>query len=735
MIVMEWPEKVNKKVSINGNYSQEGGFKAEIKFESGKRRTWQKNSYIPMEYPDLSLFLNNVEIIDKGWTEKQIFDHWYKVVLRNGTLPFYFPNLENVESTAVYEFMSETKYDKTEGIVQADFGFREVSQMSGEPPSNLWVTLEDQDESDALPSSGKVGAILQTVRNILKWLKGRFHVITGHKHNGIDSPKVSYNNLLDTENLENNVSLIANKLDQETVARIIGDENLQTLVNTIITKIPNQASMINQLADKDFVNSSIANMATNYVTPNAAGDQQWASLTALNAGPWFYRGTSYTPTKNDYAIFLESDNSVWRSTHDGLKWNKSYKVNDRPFTAAELAALASGITAALVELIRTAIQPTTNLTIAADSTQTDIGTGSITDTVSGLIQRLRRGINHLKNSIETGQLIFKTSTITYNIANASDWSAAIDDINNNAALFQNAKVSILLSTNITVSLNFYLTIPEGINIFTIRSSDTTTRTLSIIGGSSIRGHAGCDFNLTYIRITATSLQFFILQYFNNVYIREYFSTATLGLDIRDVTRLTFDNYISLTGTSSEIYLANIPQVICTLNGVIFRGTYFVAKNCNFYLTGGTSAGLTNAAAQSINNCPVFKENDLQVTIAAPSDSDVQATPAARGLTALAQIFANNIKHLMGNIYTARTDPYNTTFNIPLGYESAKILAITLVSASGVNTSITINFRTAFEGSYVLFRAGVTSVSTFNGSSINFSSMNSTTTALVIFFRN
>ncbi|MCL2174974.1 MAG: hypothetical protein FWB73_02905 [Treponema sp.] len=129
----------------------------------------------------------------------------------------------------------------------------------------------------------------------------------------------------------------------------------------VISKIPNQASVNNQLADKNFVNSSISNMAANYVTPDAAGEQQWANLDALRAGPWFHGGTPYAPTQNDYAIFINDDNSVWRATFDGNLWSPTYKVNDTPFTAAQLSALNSQITAALVQkLLNPDTTPTLN---------------------------------------------------------------------------------------------------------------------------------------------------------------------------------------------------------------------------------------------------------------------------------------------------------------------------------------------------------------------------------------
>lgn len=151
---------------------------------------------------------------------------------------------------------------------------------------------------------------------------------------------------------------LQNAINAETNARIAADGTLQsninnnkTLIDIINALIPSQAAPTNQLADKDFVNSSIANMAARYITQTAAGDTQWPSLASLQAGPWFYQGSTITPSNNDYAIYLNTSNEVWRAHYDGAQWVAQYRVNESPFTAAQLAAINSGITAALVAQI------------------------------------------------------------------------------------------------------------------------------------------------------------------------------------------------------------------------------------------------------------------------------------------------------------------------------------------------------------------------------------------------
>lgn len=139
------------------------------------------------------------------------------------------------------------------------------------------------------------------------------------------------------------VAEILNKPDLSVYA-------LDSDVTTIESYIPSTTSSSNQLADKAFVNSSIANMAANYVTSDAQGDN-FATRADLISGPYYYKGASYTPTNNDYAL-VESDenhsNDTTRYMYDGVQWNFQYVVNNSPLSQAQLDAINSGITAAKV---------------------------------------------------------------------------------------------------------------------------------------------------------------------------------------------------------------------------------------------------------------------------------------------------------------------------------------------------------------------------------------------------
>lgn len=123
-------------------------------------------------------------------------------------------------------------------------------------------------------------------------------------------------------------------------------------IDAIEAKIPPQASATNQLADKDFVNSSI-NSSTAFFRGS------FASHAALFAVPWQTTNPAAANyvTNNDYAYVADDEthnDEAWRyiyvlqpgGTDNG--WKPQFKVNDSPLTAAQLAALNSGATAEII---------------------------------------------------------------------------------------------------------------------------------------------------------------------------------------------------------------------------------------------------------------------------------------------------------------------------------------------------------------------------------------------------
>ena len=125
---------------------------------------------------------------------------------------------------------------------------------------------------------------------------------------------------------------------EETRAKAAEQQNADD-IDGIEAVIPAQASAQNQLADKNFVNSSISTNTANFVGT-------YNSLSELQA--------VQNPTNNDYGFVIEQD-AAGNEYYDRYKyvassqqWLFEYKVESTPFTAAQWAAIQSGITSALV---------------------------------------------------------------------------------------------------------------------------------------------------------------------------------------------------------------------------------------------------------------------------------------------------------------------------------------------------------------------------------------------------
>lgn len=112
--------------------------------------------------------------------------------------------------------------------------------------------------------------------------------------------------------------------------------SLRASYTDISALIPQAATADNQLADKEFVNSSIA-------TATATFRGTFATLEALKAT---------TADRNDYAFWEHKDadgnNCYDKYTYDGSAWKFEYRLNNSSFTAAQWGAINSGITGALV---------------------------------------------------------------------------------------------------------------------------------------------------------------------------------------------------------------------------------------------------------------------------------------------------------------------------------------------------------------------------------------------------
>lgn len=151
---------------------------------------------------------------------------------------------------------------------------------------------------------------------------------------------------IDPEQIEQDMDLAVER-DQQIQANIdfvaeIPEDHEQRIqqntrdIATINSLIPTQTTTENQLTDRNFVNSSIA-------TSTATFRGTYSSLAELEA---------VTADANDYG-FVESTDAVGntlysRYKYDGTAWTFEYNLNNSSFTAAQWAAINSGITPELV---------------------------------------------------------------------------------------------------------------------------------------------------------------------------------------------------------------------------------------------------------------------------------------------------------------------------------------------------------------------------------------------------
>lgn len=180
-------------------------------------------------------------------------------------------------------------------------------------------------------------------------------------------------------------------------------------IDSIEAKIPTQASSSNQLADKQFVNSSIQ-------TQTAYFRGSWATWSAVPTNANDYpadANNNKTPTTNDYMVVQDASgytgttlSGTWRFKYSGVwatdgiaGWLPEYQVNETPLTSAQLAALNSGAT-------------TTNIgQIATNTTNIGLNTAAIgdnTSAISGLTTRMGTAENNI-SAIPNNYVSFTTA--------------------------------------------------------------------------------------------------------------------------------------------------------------------------------------------------------------------------------------------------------------------------------------------------------------------------------------
>ncbi len=136
-------------------------------------------------------------------------------------------------------------------------------------------------------------------------------------------------------------------IDSQKVGQIA--QNAQD-IDSVKAVIPSQASVSNQLADKGFVNSTVQ-------TSTAHFRGNWETFADVPTDPSLYPADEFgvhEPGPNDYMVVRvdeTQDGGTWRYKYTGSwatggknGWEVEYPINGTTLTAAQLAALNSGVT-------------------------------------------------------------------------------------------------------------------------------------------------------------------------------------------------------------------------------------------------------------------------------------------------------------------------------------------------------------------------------------------------------
>ena len=176
-----------------------------------------------------------------------------------------------------------------------------------------------------------------------------------------------------------------------TAAEVAQIGTNQTNISTIEGKIPSAASPLNQLADKDFVTDSItqgtAIFRGSFATKAALLAVQWQTTNPS--------GANYV-SNNDYAVVLDDESQndeCWRYVYvTGTGWSAQYRINESPLTQAQLDALNSGATAAIISSVGDKLDKTgdgkdVTATFTTASTRANISTGEKLSVMFGKIAK------------------------------------------------------------------------------------------------------------------------------------------------------------------------------------------------------------------------------------------------------------------------------------------------------------------------------------------------------------
>ena len=165
----------------------------------------------------------------------------------------------------------------------------------------------------------------------------------------------------------------ATKNDIAALSGALTDTNND--INAINSVIPDEVNINNKLADKDFVNSSIASNTAYFIGT-------FNSFEELEN----YSGTI---TPNDYAFVVANDNG--NTVYKRYKWSDNvwkweYDLNNSSFTAEQWATINSGINSTWKTNIESTLENKVNVSDVYTKTEVDNKTSYATQSSKGTVR-------------------------------------------------------------------------------------------------------------------------------------------------------------------------------------------------------------------------------------------------------------------------------------------------------------------------------------------------------------
>lgn len=233
--------------------------------------------------------------------------------------------------------------------------------------------------------------------------------------------------------------------------------DIRTDITGIEDKIPSQASSSNQLADKDFVNSSISTNTANFIGT-------FNSVAELEA----YSGTL---TNNDYAFVIGTD-SAGNTEYNRYKyttattpagWEYEYTLNNSSFTANQWAAINSGITSTAVANITSVVANPTMAGTEGDITSIQIDSTKYKISGGSTIYRKTLTNASANYSVANNVVTITDSDVTTN----TDVTLYPSDATTETWLENNLSSCIITQSNGSFSFNIDASLPATFSLYYI----------------------------------------------------------------------------------------------------------------------------------------------------------------------------------------------------------------------------------------------------------------------------